>query len=67
MKIQISGATYDALQEFNFHGTSFRGAIAIKGKGTMETYWLDGKDNKTNESVIKNHEQQKSTNSIWVS
>jgi hypothetical protein len=45
-KIQISTATYHKLQEVNKKGTKNkfvmekRGEVAVKGKGTMETYWL---------------------------
>ena len=50
MKIHISGATFCALQEFGLYVMSCRGEIPIKGKGTMETYWLEGKTNETSES-----------------
>ena len=47
MKIHISDATYKALNEIGNFKTSPRGEIPIKGKGTMETYWLDGRDDET--------------------
>ncbi len=40
-RIQVTETTYDRLQaQFNFEQ---RGAIPIKGKGLMNTYWLTGK------------------------
>lgn len=40
-KIQVTQATYEILQhKFLFVG---RGAIAVKGKGEMTTYWLTGR------------------------
>ncbi|MBW4474225.1 MAG: GAF domain-containing protein [Stenomitos rutilans HA7619-LM2] len=40
-RIQVTAATYSALQ--NQFAFEYRGSIPIKGKGTMETYFLVGK------------------------
>ena len=64
MKIHISGATYNALQEFDVYETTSRGVIPIKGKGTMETYWLDRKDSQANENTVISHEQPNNMNSM---
>ena len=60
MKIHISGATFCALQEFGLYEISCRGAIPIKGKGTMETYWLEGKTNGISESTSTKKKNQNS-------
>jgi PAS domain S-box-containing protein len=39
--IQVTQATYDRLKDQ--YDLRSRGAIAVKGKGTMETYWLMGR------------------------
>ena len=39
-EIQLSGATRDALGAA--FATRERGAIEVKGRGTIVTYWLDG-------------------------
>ena len=44
MKIHISQTTYEHLKAANQYRLTPRGEIPIKGKGTMTTYWLDGKD-----------------------
>jgi adenylate cyclase len=38
--VQITGATRDALG--SGFTTRVRGPIEVKGRGTIETYWLDG-------------------------
>ncbi|XP_061113348.1 atrial natriuretic peptide receptor 1 isoform X2 [Conger conger] len=42
LKIHISAATRDLLQEFNCFQLELRGEVEMKGKGKMKTYWLLG-------------------------
>lgn len=42
LKIHVSAATRDVLQEFNCFQLELRGDIEVKGKGKMTTYWLLG-------------------------
>lgn len=42
LKIHVSAATRDVLQEFNCFQLELRGEIDVKGKGKMTTYWLLG-------------------------
>uniref|UniRef100_A0A8C7LMX5 Guanylate cyclase n=1 Tax=Oncorhynchus mykiss TaxID=8022 RepID=A0A8C7LMX5_ONCMY len=42
LKIHVSAATRDVLQEFNCFQLELRGDVAMKGKGKMTTYWLLG-------------------------
>ncbi|KAM3613713.1 uncharacterized protein V6R79_004067 [Siganus canaliculatus] len=42
LKIHVSAASRDVLQEFNCFQLELRGDIDIKGKGKMTTYWLLG-------------------------
>lgn len=42
LKIHVSAATCDVLQEFNCFQLELRGEIDVKGKGKMTTYWLLG-------------------------
>ncbi|XP_064612574.1 atrial natriuretic peptide receptor 1-like [Liolophura sinensis] len=44
LKIHISEQTYNALSKFKDYQMTKRGQIAIKGKGMLTTYWLDGKE-----------------------
>ncbi|XP_029713132.1 soluble guanylate cyclase 89Db isoform X1 [Aedes albopictus] len=39
-KIQVSGYTANKLRKYGFKLT-FRGQVSVKGKGEMETFWLD--------------------------
>jgi adenylate cyclase len=40
-QIQVTAATYERLKEH--YQLEWRGNIAIKGRGKMETYWLRGR------------------------
>ncbi|XP_055596372.1 soluble guanylate cyclase 89Db-like isoform X2 [Uranotaenia lowii] len=40
-KIQVSGFTANKLKKYGYKLT-FRGKVAVKGKGEMETFWLEG-------------------------
>ncbi|KAK0059313.1 atrial natriuretic peptide receptor 1-like isoform X1 [Biomphalaria pfeifferi] len=40
MKIHVSNSTASILQEFGHFVLQSRGTVEIKGKGTMETFWL---------------------------
>ncbi|XP_062847629.1 atrial natriuretic peptide receptor 1 [Trichomycterus rosablanca] len=42
LKIHVSSATYDVLQDFNCFQLELRGDVEMKGKGKMRTYWLLG-------------------------
>ncbi|KAI9520260.1 Nitrogen permease reactivator protein, partial [Dissostichus eleginoides] len=42
LKIHVSAATHDILQEFNCFQLERRREIDVKGKGKMTTYWLLG-------------------------
>ncbi|KAJ8290051.1 hypothetical protein GJAV_G00008170 [Gymnothorax javanicus] len=42
LKIHVSAATRDVLQEFNCFQLELRGEVEMKGKGKMRTYWLLG-------------------------
>jgi len=42
LKIHVSSATRDVLQEFNCFQLELRGDVEMKGKGKMTTYWLLG-------------------------
>uniref|UniRef100_A0A4W5N2V5 Guanylate cyclase n=1 Tax=Hucho hucho TaxID=62062 RepID=A0A4W5N2V5_9TELE len=50
LKIHVSAATRDVLQEFNCFQLELRGDVEMKGKGKMTTYWLLG-ESKSNEST----------------
>ncbi len=43
MKIQVSWATNDLLQDVGKYEMSERGVIVVKGKGNCMTFWLVGK------------------------
>ncbi|KAM3858519.1 atrial natriuretic peptide receptor 1-like [Diretmus argenteus] len=45
LKIHVSEATRQVLQEFNCFQLELRGEIEVKGKGRMKTYWLLGEIN----------------------
>ncbi|KAK6175579.1 hypothetical protein SNE40_014010 [Patella caerulea] len=45
-KIHISTSTRDALERIGGFEVEVRGLIAVKGKGEMETYWLEGTSHK---------------------
>ena len=42
-RIQITEATFHALEKLGGYITELRGEIEVKGKGKMVTYWLKGK------------------------
>uniref|UniRef100_A0A8B9L370 Guanylate cyclase n=1 Tax=Astyanax mexicanus TaxID=7994 RepID=A0A8B9L370_ASTMX len=42
LKIHVSSASHDILQEFNCFQLELRGDVEMKGKGKMRTYWLLG-------------------------
>lgn len=42
LKIHVSEATRQVLQEFSCFQLQLRGEIEMKGKGRMRTYWLLG-------------------------
>ncbi|XP_056617912.1 atrial natriuretic peptide receptor 1 isoform X2 [Triplophysa dalaica] len=42
LKIHMSSATRDVLEEFNCFQLELRGDVEMKGKGKMRTYWLLG-------------------------
>ncbi|KPP78305.1 atrial natriuretic peptide receptor 1-like, partial [Scleropages formosus] len=42
LKIHVSSATRDVLEEFNCFQLELRGDVEMKGKGKMRTYWLLG-------------------------
>uniref|UniRef100_UPI0037E73AA2 atrial natriuretic peptide receptor 1 n=1 Tax=Semicossyphus pulcher TaxID=241346 RepID=UPI0037E73AA2 len=44
LKIHVSEATRQVLQEFSCFQLQLRGEIEMKGKGRMRTYWLLGED-----------------------
>jgi len=44
MKIHISSTTKEALDNLGGYIVEHRGSMEIKGKGSMETYWLTGKE-----------------------
>ncbi|XP_071355558.1 atrial natriuretic peptide receptor 1 [Trachinotus anak] len=44
LKIHVSEATRQVLQEFSCFQLQLRGEIEVKGKGRMRTYWLLGED-----------------------
>ncbi|XP_067354009.1 atrial natriuretic peptide receptor 1 isoform X2 [Channa argus] len=45
LRIHVSEATRQVLQEFSCFQLQLRGVIEVKGKGCMRTYWLLGEDN----------------------
>ncbi|XP_056154020.1 atrial natriuretic peptide receptor 1 [Lampris incognitus] len=48
LKIHVSEATCQVLEEFNSFQLELRGEIEVKGKGRMKTYWLLGESNNNN-------------------
>ncbi|GFS15005.1 guanylate cyclase A/atrial natriuretic peptide receptor, partial [Elysia marginata] len=51
-KIHMSGTTADILKTFGTFIMKRRGDIEIKGKGSMETYWLLGEKESNPEIVV---------------
>uniref|UniRef100_A0A3B4FW74 Guanylate cyclase n=1 Tax=Pundamilia nyererei TaxID=303518 RepID=A0A3B4FW74_9CICH len=47
LKIHVSEATRQVLQEFSCFQLQLRGEIEVKGKGRMRTYWLLGENSGT--------------------
>ncbi|KAK7480851.1 hypothetical protein BaRGS_00027937 [Batillaria attramentaria] len=54
MKIHISKATKELLDITDNYKTESRGAVEIKGKGRMETFWLEGRKDmsEANDSMV---------------
>ncbi|MEQ2312599.1 Nitrogen permease regulator 2, partial [Ameca splendens] len=50
LKIHVSSATKEVLDEFGYFDLQLRGDVEMKGKGKMRTYWLLGE--KTDVYVI---------------
>ncbi|XP_067114115.1 atrial natriuretic peptide receptor 2 [Osmerus mordax] len=50
LKIHLSSATKEVLDEFGYFDLQLRGDVEMKGKGKMRTYWLQGE--KTDVYVI---------------
>ncbi|XP_033976108.1 atrial natriuretic peptide receptor 1-like [Trematomus bernacchii] len=44
LKIHVSQATQEVLQEFGCFRLQLRGEVEMKGKGSMRTYWLLGEE-----------------------
>lgn len=42
LKIHMSSATKEVLDEFGYFDLQLRGDVEMKGKGKMRTYWLQG-------------------------
>ncbi|KAI4816533.1 hypothetical protein KUCAC02_008856, partial [Chaenocephalus aceratus] len=42
LKIHLSSATKEVLDEFGYFDLQLRGDVEMKGKGKMRTYWLQG-------------------------
>uniref|UniRef100_A0A4W4GFA5 Guanylate cyclase n=1 Tax=Electrophorus electricus TaxID=8005 RepID=A0A4W4GFA5_ELEEL len=57
LKIHVSSATRDVLQEFNCFQLELRGDVEMKGKGKMRTYWLLG-ESTDREAVLPPHANQ---------
>ncbi|XP_065083178.1 soluble guanylate cyclase 89Db-like [Ochlerotatus camptorhynchus] len=51
-KIQVSGYTANKLKKYGFKLT-FRGKVAVKGKGEMETFWLEAGPSGSGKKLIK--------------
>uniref|UniRef100_A0AAY4CXG1 Guanylate cyclase n=1 Tax=Denticeps clupeoides TaxID=299321 RepID=A0AAY4CXG1_9TELE len=49
LKIHVSTATFEVLQEFNCFQLELRGDVEMKGKGKMRTYWLLGETKAVND------------------
>lgn len=47
LKIHVSEATRQVLQDFTGFQLQLRGEIEVKGKGRMRTYWLLGEERTT--------------------
>ncbi|EDS41407.1 guanylyl cyclase receptor [Culex quinquefasciatus] len=57
-KIQVSGYTANKLKKYGYKLT-FRGKVAVKGKGDMETFWLEGGPSGTATTGSKKVEKKK--------
>eukprot|EP00794_Sanderia_malayensis_P009041 gene9041-10008_t len=55
LRVHISQSTKEVLDLIGGFHTEERGEIAVKGKGTVNTYWLNGVDTNL-EELIMNHE-----------
>uniref|UniRef100_A0A1Q3FL72 guanylate cyclase n=1 Tax=Culex tarsalis TaxID=7177 RepID=A0A1Q3FL72_CULTA len=57
-KIQVSGYTAGKLKKYGYKLT-FRGKVTVKGKGEMETFWLEGGPSGTATTISKKVEKKK--------
>jgi hypothetical protein len=62
-KIHMSGYTAKKLEKFDYK-MSYRGTVPVKGKGQMDTYWLEGrpegssaKSNKSKKSAVSDEDE----------
>ncbi|XP_038050765.1 guanylate cyclase soluble subunit beta-2-like isoform X2 [Patiria miniata] len=61
-KIHISSTTYSCLEERAFRFEN-RGEIVIKGKGLMNTYFLEGNDSATIEEILGTYRENEADSS----
>ncbi|CRK98556.1 CLUMA_CG011905, isoform B [Clunio marinus] len=53
LKIHMSSTTKQILDKFGSFDVTLRGSIAVKGKGEMMTYWLNGENVDTKTTLVK--------------
>lgn len=63
-KIQTTGPTQERLKKFGYK-LSYRGKVPVKGKGEMDTYWLDsGPENREyKQEAAKKYDEEHQKNS----